>query len=121
LIAAKLTRPPRALSLLAAAAMEEGKQLEVASRVAWTGQQSMDVEKAVGVDNGSASSDRKPGISMLRLFLACMVSGGIQYGWALQLSLLSPYSQACIARRRPSFCSQVLACCHVVSCLLVFV
>jgi hypothetical protein len=31
--------------------------------------------------------------SLLRLFMACMVSGGIQYGWALQLSLLSPYSQ----------------------------
>jgi hypothetical protein len=89
------------LSFLAAAAMEEGK-LEVASRVAWTGQQSMDVEKAVDVDNnGSASTDRKPGISMVRLFLACMVSGGIQYGWALQLSLLSPYSQACT----PSFFS----------------
>ncbi|KAM0917399.1 hypothetical protein ACQ4PT_009534 [Festuca glaucescens] len=31
--------------------------------------------------------------SLLRMFLACMVSGGIQYGWALQLSLLSPYAQ----------------------------
>uniref|UniRef100_A0ACD5XHD1 Uncharacterized protein n=1 Tax=Avena sativa TaxID=4498 RepID=A0ACD5XHD1_AVESA len=30
---------------------------------------------------------------LFRLFMACMVSGGIQYGWALQLSLLSPYAQ----------------------------
>jgi solute carrier family 45 protein 1/2/4 len=48
-------------------------------------------EKGDGGNGGNAS--RKPPIGIVRLFLACMVSGGIQYGWALQLSLLSPYSQ----------------------------
>ncbi|THU49609.1 hypothetical protein C4D60_Mb06t11330 [Musa balbisiana] len=32
-------------------------------------------------------------ISLVRLFLACMIAGGVQYGWALQLSLLTPYIQ----------------------------
>ncbi|XBI86379.1 hypothetical protein VPH35_094347 [Triticum aestivum] len=32
--------------------------------------------------------------SLGRLFFACMVAGGIQYAWALQLSLLSPYTQS---------------------------
>jgi len=43
--------------------------------------------------DGNGNVSRKPPIGIVRLFLACMVSGGIQYGWALQLSLLSPYSQ----------------------------
>ena len=60
----------------------------------------MNVERGVvaggekgGHGNGNASRNRKPPIGIVRLFLACIVSGGIQYGWALQLSLLSPYSQ----------------------------
>jgi solute carrier family 45, member 1/2/4 len=32
-------------------------------------------------------------ISLWRLILAGMVAGGVQYGWALQLSLLTPYVQ----------------------------
>ncbi|CAD6246104.1 unnamed protein product [Miscanthus lutarioriparius] len=40
--------------------------------------------------DGNGNVSRKPSIGIVRLFLACMVSGGIQYGWALQLSLLSP-------------------------------
>uniref|UniRef100_A0A453IVW5 Major facilitator superfamily (MFS) profile domain-containing protein n=1 Tax=Aegilops tauschii subsp. strangulata TaxID=200361 RepID=A0A453IVW5_AEGTS len=32
-------------------------------------------------------------ISLGRLILAGMVAGGVQYGWALQLSLLTPYVQ----------------------------
>ncbi|XP_074574070.1 sucrose transport protein SUT1-like [Curcuma longa] len=32
-------------------------------------------------------------ISLTRLVFACMVAGGVQYGWALQLSLLTPYVQ----------------------------
>nr|APY21440.1 SUT6 [Sorghum bicolor] len=44
-------------------------------------------------DGSGGNASRKPPIGIVRLFLACMVSGGIQYGWALQLSLLSPYSQ----------------------------
>ncbi|KAK8921129.1 Sucrose transport protein SUT1 [Platanthera zijinensis] len=32
-------------------------------------------------------------ISLVRLILCSMVSGGVQYGWALQLTLLTPYVQ----------------------------
>ncbi|KAH7683913.1 solute carrier family 45 member 1/2/4 protein [Dioscorea alata] len=32
-------------------------------------------------------------ISLIRLVFSCMVAGGVQYGWALQLSLLTPYVQ----------------------------
>ncbi|KAG2651812.1 sucrose transport protein SUT5-like [Panicum virgatum] len=46
-----------------------------------------------GGKKGDGNAARKPARGIVRLFLACMVSGGIQYGWALQLSLLSPYSQ----------------------------
>jgi solute carrier family 45, member 1/2/4 len=35
-------------------------------------------------------------ISLWRLVLAGMVAGGVQYGWALQLSLLTPYVQVYI-------------------------
>lgn len=35
-------------------------------------------------------------ISLVRLIFACMVAGGVQYGWALQLSLLTPYVQVYI-------------------------
>ena len=41
----------------------------------------------------SAGGGRQPQISLVGLFLACMVAGGVQYGWALQLSLLTPYVQ----------------------------
>lgn len=34
-----------------------------------------------------------PEISLVRLIFSCMVAGGVQYGWALQLSLLTPYVQ----------------------------
>jgi hypothetical protein len=49
--------------------------------------------RAVAGEKGDGNATRKPPMGIVRLFLACMVSGGIQYGWALQLSLLSPYSQ----------------------------
>ncbi|XBI75724.1 hypothetical protein VPH35_069058 [Triticum aestivum] len=44
-----------------------------------------------GPCNGGAR--RKNLTAALRLFLVCMVSGGIQYISALEMSLLSPYSQ----------------------------
>ncbi|XP_062221102.1 sucrose transport protein SUT5-like isoform X2 [Phragmites australis] len=70
--------------------MEDGRgdSKEAARRIEWT---TMNLENGGerGVGNGNG---RKP-MNIFRLFLACMVSGGIQYGWALQLSLLSPYSQ----------------------------
>ncbi|XP_020575515.1 sucrose transport protein SUT1-like [Phalaenopsis equestris] len=36
---------------------------------------------------------RQPDISLVRLIFCCTVAGGVQYGWALQLSLLTPYVQ----------------------------
>ncbi|ONM06600.1 sucrose transporter GRMZM2G083248 [Zea mays] len=43
--------------------------------------------------SGGGGGNKQPQISLLGLFLACMVAGGVQYGWALQLSLLTPYVQ----------------------------
>ena len=63
-------------------------------------------------DGSGGNASRKPPIGIVRLFLACMVSGGIQYGWALQLSLLSPYSQVLVH----SSCScRLLYCSSLVS------
>ncbi|XP_078151498.1 sucrose transporter 2 isoform X2 [Carex rostrata] len=39
------------------------------------------------------SEDAKPRISTTRLVLSCTVAAGVQFGWALQLSLLTPYIQ----------------------------
>lgn len=41
----------------------------------------------------SENAVQDPEISLVRLILSCMVAGGVQYGWALQLSLLTPYVQ----------------------------
>ncbi|KAJ6835459.1 sucrose transport protein SUT1-like isoform X1 [Iris pallida] len=43
-------------------------------------------------DTAAAAAGEKP-ISLTRLIFACTVAGGVQYGWALQLSLLTPYVQ----------------------------
>lgn len=51
-------------------------------------------ELSAGVRGAAAVVDHVAPISLGRLILAGMVAGGVQYGWALQLSLLSPYSQA---------------------------
>uniref|UniRef100_A0A0E0M7H4 Sucrose transporter n=1 Tax=Oryza punctata TaxID=4537 RepID=A0A0E0M7H4_ORYPU len=51
---------------------------------------------AVGMEldgGGDGKGKAPPQISLPGLFLACMVAGGVQYGWALQLSLLTPYVQ----------------------------
>jgi hypothetical protein len=50
----------------------------------------------VSAGGGGGSGNKQPQISMVGLFLACMVAGGVQYGWALQLSLLTPYVQVCM-------------------------
>ena len=41
--------------------------------------------------DGSPPSGRN--VSLLTLVLCCTVAGGVQFGWALQLSLLTPYIQ----------------------------
>jgi hypothetical protein len=58
-------------------------------------EQALSVEKVRQIEGSGENNvdEKKKVVSLLRLFMACMVSGGIQYGWALQLSLLSPYSQ----------------------------
>ncbi|KAI3983516.1 hypothetical protein MKX01_038936 [Papaver californicum] len=45
--------------------------------------------------NGSPSSNNNnhKSSSMKTLILSCMVAAGVQFGWALQLSLLTPYIQ----------------------------
>ncbi|RWW70630.1 hypothetical protein BHE74_00021691, partial [Ensete ventricosum] len=58
----------------------------------------VEIIEASNMDNSNfATSSHSPHmakpISLVRLFLACMVAGGVQYGWALQLSLLTPYIQ----------------------------
>ena len=52
------------------------------------------VDSSIVATSSQSRHTPKP-ISLVRLFLACMVAGGVQYGWALQLSLLTPYIQVC--------------------------
>jgi solute carrier family 45 protein 1/2/4 len=47
----------------------------------------------LSVESGGGRTPRPPQIGLVGLFFACMVAGGVQYGWALQLSLLTPYVQ----------------------------
>lgn len=42
-----------------------------------------------------------------KLVLACMVAAGVQFGWALQLSLLTPYIQVLLVTDRPSVFFQI--------------
>jgi hypothetical protein len=84
---------PRAAD--AAAMNGDGSKEDANRRLEWA---TLNLERGVVVSettkgDGNGNAGRKAPISIVRLFLACMVSGGIQYGWALQLSLLSPYSQ----------------------------
>lgn len=50
-----------------------------------------------GVDSNASSQPAQQissnGISMITLVLSCTVAAGVQFGWALQLSLLTPYIQ----------------------------
>ncbi|XP_071926867.1 sucrose transport protein SUC3-like isoform X2 [Coffea arabica] len=43
--------------------------------------------------NGDAENQQEKGSSLLTLILSCTVAAGVQFGWALQLSLLTPYIQ----------------------------
>lgn len=58
----------------------------------------MEVETVKGVDTmefgaGDREERARREVSLVRLVFSCMVAGGVQYGWALQLSLLTPYVQ----------------------------
>lgn len=58
-----------------------------------------------GNEHASSSSSSSPlnggegvvgkGCSLVTLVLSCTVAAGVQFGWALQLSLLTPYIQVC--------------------------
>ncbi|CAI9096636.1 OLC1v1032829C1 [Oldenlandia corymbosa var. corymbosa] len=43
--------------------------------------------------NGDVQNQPSKHSSLLRLILSCTVAAGVQFGWALQLSLLTPYIQ----------------------------
>ena len=58
------------------------------------------VRGAGGRGGAAAAADAPAPISLGRLILAGTVAGGVQYGWALQLSLLTPYVQVYIHHRR---------------------
>lgn len=45
------------------------------------------------VSNGGDAPSRSRSTSLLTLILSCMIAAGVQFGWALQLSLLTPYVQ----------------------------
>lgn len=45
------------------------------------------------VSNGGDAPSRSRNTSLLTLILSCMIAAGVQFGWALQLSLLTPYVQ----------------------------
>lgn len=45
------------------------------------------------LSNGDASSSPTDNCSLITLILSCTVAAGVQFGWALQLSLLTPYIQ----------------------------
>ncbi|XP_015689560.2 sucrose transport protein SUT4 isoform X1 [Oryza brachyantha] len=44
-------------------------------------------------DHQGTPATRTAGTTTRKLVLACMVAAGVQFGWALQLSLLTPYIQ----------------------------
>lgn len=64
-----------------------------------------EVELSVGVGGGGGGGAEEPAvrISLGRLILAGMVAGGVQYGWALQLSLLTPYVQVYHTYMQPEY------------------
>lgn len=78
------------------------KNLTKASEVELVG---VDDEPRHRIDvNSSSSSDGSPNqsqshapptknASLVHLVLSCTVAAGVQFGWALQLSLLTPYIQ----------------------------
>jgi hypothetical protein len=69
-------------------------------------------ELSAGVRGAAAVVDHVAPISLGRLILAGMVAGGVQYGWALQLSLLTPYVQVYTYIRRVPMPFMHAACIH---------
>nr|AHA80796.2 sucrose transport protein 2 [Paeonia suffruticosa] len=58
----------------------------------------LDSRVSNGISNFPTSAPSSPpqgskGCSLLTLILSCMIAAGVQFGWALQLSLLTPYIQ----------------------------
>lgn len=79
----------------------------VSIRVPYKNLREAEVE-LVGIDLNSPSSSQANGsgnhspatptknINLMTLILSCTVAAGVQFGWALQLSLLTPYIQVSI-------------------------
>ncbi|KAL2344499.1 hypothetical protein Fmac_005784 [Flemingia macrophylla] len=53
----------------------------------------VDVDHRNSPSSNQSPSRPKASASLLRLVLSCTVAAGVQFGWALQLSLLTPYIQ----------------------------
>ncbi|KAE8785037.1 Sucrose transport protein SUT5 [Hordeum vulgare] len=79
--------------------------------------------------HGNGGARRKNVTAAVRLFLVCMVSGGIQYISALEMSLLSPYSQNLgiphkyasmiwIGGPIAGFLMSIFMCSHLSTCVL---
>uniref|UniRef100_A0A453D6J0 Major facilitator superfamily (MFS) profile domain-containing protein n=1 Tax=Aegilops tauschii subsp. strangulata TaxID=200361 RepID=A0A453D6J0_AEGTS len=83
----------RRASSSGASAMEDGRSDAKEASMIELAASLEKVRQIEGGGDGNNVDGNKKLWGLLRLFMACMVSGGIQYGWALQLSLLSPYSQ----------------------------
>lgn len=56
-------------------------------------QRSDTFSNANGNGYSSSFSSQTENCSLITLILSCTVAAGVQFGWALQLSLLTPYIQ----------------------------
>lgn len=57
----------------------------------------------VTISNGNSDFVvRSKQCSLFTVILSCTVAAGVQFGWALQLSLLTPYIQVCFPSLRGS-------------------
>lgn len=52
----------------------------------------------VGASEPSEGVDLQPKLPLITLALSSMIAAGIQFGWALQLSLLTPYIQVSLMK-----------------------
>ncbi|KAG9140172.1 hypothetical protein Leryth_015790 [Lithospermum erythrorhizon] len=69
---------------------------KVKQEVELVGVDEVQLRRLQGGGGGSSSSAAPPppeSNSLLTLVLSCTVAAGVQFGWALQLSLLTPYIQ----------------------------
>ncbi|KAK8934463.1 Sucrose transport protein SUT1 [Platanthera zijinensis] len=71
----------------------------------------------MGLGKGrAAAAVQLPELSLPRVIFSCMAVGGVQYGWALQLSLLTPYVQTL---GLPHYLASIMWLCGPVSGFIV--